>query len=96
LRIKPPYGYYCEIYGRSSISKSGFCVANSVGIIDPGYTGNLMVALTKTDPLATLSLPFKCCQIVFRKHILPEMEEVSSFDCGETVRQGGGFGSTGT
>jgi dUTP pyrophosphatase len=36
--------YY--LYPRSSISKTPLRLANSVGIIDAGYRGNIMVALT--------------------------------------------------
>lgn len=36
-------------------------LANSVGIIDNGYTGNLFIALKKIDPNAEIQLPFRCC-----------------------------------
>lgn len=38
-----PCGYY--MYPRSSISKSKYRMANSVGIIDSGYRGNLIAKL---------------------------------------------------
>lgn len=45
-------GYYLQVFPRSSLSKSGYALANSVGIIDENYTGNIFIALTKTEPFA--------------------------------------------
>jgi dUTP pyrophosphatase len=39
LIIKPPDGYWCAIFNRSSNHKHGFMLANNVGIIDPDYCG---------------------------------------------------------
>lgn len=38
--LKQPLSYY--LYPRSSLSKSSFRFANSVGIIDSGYRGNII------------------------------------------------------
>ena len=95
IKITPPDGYYVEIVPRSSLSKSGYILANSVGIIDPTYSGNLLVALCKVDPYADdISLPFRCCQIIFRKQYHVNIEEcITPIDA--TMRGGGGFGSSG-
>ena len=95
IAVKPPPGYYVEILPRSSMSKTGWMLANSVGTIDPDYTGNLMIALVRVVPDApTLQLPFCKCQLVLRKAEYAEMEEVNGgFE--DTVRGDGGFGSTG-
>ncbi|PNH12592.1 Deoxyuridine 5'-triphosphate nucleotidohydrolase [Tetrabaena socialis] len=86
-------GWYAEVVPRSSLSKSGFMMANSMGIIDRSYTGSIMVALSKIDPDATIEFPFRCCQIIFRHQIHMDIVEVSQpFD--DTVRGAGGFGST--
>jgi dUTP pyrophosphatase len=45
LQVKPPAGHYFEVYPRSSISASPFMLANSVGIIDEAYRGELIVAI---------------------------------------------------
>ena len=45
LQIKPPAGHYFEVYPRSSISPLPFMLANSVGIIDESYRGELIVAI---------------------------------------------------
>lgn len=97
IKVIPPEGYYTEIVGRSSISKSGYMLANNIGIIDPSYTGNLLVALTKTDQQSEdLVLPYKCCQMIFRKHNNHiGLEQIDSFDK-ITNRGEGGFGSSDT
>ena len=48
-----PTAFY--IYPRSSISKTPLRLANSVGIVDSGYRGNLMLALDNINRLPTLS-----------------------------------------
>ena len=93
IRVKP--GFYAEIVPRSSLSKSGYMLANSIGIIDPSYNGNLFIALIKVDPSAPdITLPFRCCQLIFRKQIFMNTIEVTS-DFEDTARGDGGFGSSG-
>lgn len=91
--VVPPSGYYTEILPRSSISKSGYMLSNSVGIIDPDYRGSLKIALTKVvSDAKDLELPFTKCQLVLRKaeeSCIRVVEDVSS-----TKRGTGGFGST--
>ena len=93
IRIAPPTGYYLEILPRSSMSKTGYMLANSVGTIDPEYTGTLKIALIKVDEsLPDIKLPFTRCQLVLRKAEYAEMVHVDSIE--KTVRGDGGFGSS--
>jgi len=93
LQIKPPEGFYIEILPRSSLSKTGYMLSNSVGTIDVGYRGNLLIALTRVDEtVAQLVPPFTKVQLVLRKANFYNVREVESLD--ETVRGDGGFGST--
>lgn len=92
LKLDIPVGYYVELVPRSSLSKSGYMLANSIGIIDCSYKGELLVALTKINDSYELEYPFRCCQLVMRKQIYPDMVEVT--DCGNSSRSEGGFGST--
>jgi dUTP pyrophosphatase len=93
IRVSPPEGYYIEILPRSSLSKTGYMLANSVGIIDPEYTGTLKIALIKIDnELVNIKLPFTRCQLVLRKAEYVEMIQVENF--GTTSRGDGGFGSS--
>lgn len=95
IRIRVPRGYYTEVIPRSSLSKSGYMMANSIGVIDRSYNGNIYVALAKIDEsVPEIKFPFRCCQLVIRKqhHLL--LEETLE-DLEETSRGEGGFGSTG-
>lgn len=94
IKIQVPHGFYAEIVPRSSLSKSGYMLANSMGIIDPAYTGEIFIALVKIVPeAADIEFPFKCCQIILRPHYQLVMEEVYT-DFDTTHRNDGGFGST--
>lgn len=95
IKIQLEFGYYAEIVARSSISKSGYILSNSVGIIDNSYRGNLYIALTKiADDAIAISYPFKCCQLIIKKQEYVNLEEVSEKDLNTTKRNEGGFGST--
>ena len=92
--VEPDNGYYVEVVPRSSLSKTGYIMANSVGIIDPTYRGTIKVALIKIDKFAPdVPLPYRGFQLVVRK------AESADFVCTDselssTVRGSGGFGST--
>jgi dUTP pyrophosphatase len=94
IRVQPAFGWYFDLVPRSSISKSGYMLANSVGIIDRGYTGEIFVPLVKVDPNAPdLELPNRLVQIIPRQIIAAELVEVTEFE--DTVRGDGAFGSSG-
>lgn len=93
IKVQPPHGYYFDLVARSSISKTGYTLANNVGIIDQNYRGEIMVALAKIDPDAeNLKLPCKIAQLIPRAWYNMIMEE-SQID--STLRDDGGFGSSG-
>jgi dUTP pyrophosphatase len=94
IQVQPSSGYYTEIVPRSSLSKSGYMLSNSIGIIDPDYRGNLLVALTKVDDsMPDLTFPYKCAQLIARKVERMDTVQVESLE--DTQRGDGGFGSTG-
>lgn len=94
IAVQPPLGYYFELVGRSSISKTGYIVANSIGIIDASYTGSLKVALIKVNKDAPdLELPARLVQLIPRQ--LVHMDAIEVNDLTETQRAAGGFGSSG-
>ena len=90
-----PMSYY--LYPRSSISKTPFRLANSVGIIDSGYRGNIICMLDKINTTsATIEKHTRYFQICSPgltpiKVILVDSES----ELGYTERGSGGFGSTG-
>lgn len=95
IKVKPPLGYYFILVPRSSITKSGYMLANSIGIIDRSYVGEILVALTKIrDDVPDLILPNKLVQIIPKKIQHFELIEVDSFDDETTSRGEGGFGSS--
>lgn len=96
IKINVDYGYYIEIVPRSSLSKSGYILANSIGIIEKSYSGNLLVALTKIDKeMPDLELPFRCCQLIFKVQISLQMKEIyNQKNINFTTRNNGGFGSS--
>jgi deoxyuridine 5'-triphosphate nucleotidohydrolase len=92
LKVSPPEGYYFILVGRSSISKSGYSLANAIGIIDENYVGEILVALRKhTD--RELTLPNRLVQLILVPKINCEFTVVDSLE--DTERGTGGFGSTG-
>jgi deoxyuridine 5'-triphosphate nucleotidohydrolase len=94
IRVQPAFGWYFDVVPRSSIAKSGYMLANSVGVIDRGYTGEILVPLIKIDPNAPeLRLPARLVQMIPRQIIAAQLVEVEAFD--DTARGAGGFGSTG-
>ena len=97
IQMNIPWGYYVEVVPRSSLSKTGWMLANSVGIIDSSYTGNIYVALACIDQSAQhLELPFKGFQIIIRKQYHANMCIQDINETNKVTSRGtGGFGSTG-
>lgn len=95
LKIDLPLGYYGLIYPRSSLSKSGYMLANSVGVIDYGYHGNIYIALKHINKQTPeISFPFRCCQLILVPQIQVQIQETQNDFC-QSDRNSGGFGSTG-
>lgn len=92
-----PPGFKGILVPRSSISKTNWFLANSMGIIDADYRGEWMMILKTTNSVMYDALPFaigeRCAQIYFDKVNDVEFEEVESLT--DTDRGTGGFGSTG-
>ena len=86
------YPYY--LYARSSIYKTPLRLANSVGIIDRGYRGNLMAALdNRSNDLFELKAGTRLVQLCSFDLRPVNFKIVNSLD--NTERGSGGFGSTG-
>jgi deoxyuridine 5'-triphosphate nucleotidohydrolase len=94
VAVDIPIGFYAELVPRSSISKTGYMLSNSIGIIDPGYTGTIKVPLIKLDnSLPDIVLPCRIAQLILKPYIVSYDDRVYSI--AETTRSSGGFGSTG-
>lgn len=92
-----PVGYKGIIVPRSSISKTNWILANSMGIIDADYRGEWMMVFKCLGEMIYQPLPFgvsdRCGQLYFEKIQDFDIEEVEELS--NTERGTGGFGSTG-
>lgn len=78
--------------------KRGLVMGNSVGLIDPDYTGQIMISVWNrngpgTDPLL-IEPGERIAQMIFVPVVRPEFQVVTDFS-EQTARGAGGFGSTG-
>lgn len=110
LSIEPPEGVHTEIWPRSSISKYDLLMANSIGLIDNQFRGELMIrfkpALRFAQDSKNNSI-YATLPVNLRKYkkgdkiaqlVISQTikaEFVESENLSETVRGSGGFGSTG-
>lgn len=95
LKCAVPEGYYLEINPRSSLGfKKDVMLANTTGIIDAHYRGEIKVALHNNSPVNVyIEDGERVVQCMLKK-----VEEVTSVvvdKLDETDRGEGGFGSTG-
>lgn len=92
--IELPPGYELQVRSRSGIAlKKKVIVANGVGTIDAGYRGEVGVILMALGDVFEIKRGDRIAQGVICK--LPEVELIPATELSETVRGGGGFGSTG-
>lgn len=90
-----PEGYVGLLFPRSSISKTPLRMANSVGVIDAGYKGEIKVPLFNTDEVEIIDIDkySRIAQLVIVPCMDFELELTD--DLGISERGNGGFGSTG-
>ena len=83
------------IYARSGMAcKRGLAPANKVGVVDSDYRGEVCVVLHNHGQTAqTVENGDRIAQLVITPVLQPAYEEAPELD--DTVRSGGGFGSTG-
>jgi dUTP pyrophosphatase len=104
LAIEIPVGKVGLMFARSSISKMAHSIANSVGVIDAPFRGEIKVRMRwkKTQDNLGYTMPdgqvykvgHKVAQLVIVDCWQGELTEVDTLS--ETSRGSGGFGSTGT
>jgi len=92
-KIKVPTGYVGLVFSRSGMAKFGITLANSVGVIDADYRGEVKIPLINhSDTPMVFEKGTRVAQIVFVPCLLADF---TLSDLDETERGEGGFGHTG-
>jgi dUTP pyrophosphatase len=94
LAVEIPEGMVGLVFPRSSVRDKNLSMANSVGVIDHSYRGEVKAYLVNngTDPFP-IKYGDRIAQLVLVPCALPEVELVEAVST--TERGEGGFGSTG-
>lgn len=94
VRVSIPEGCVGLLAARSSLCWRGLLMANGVGIIDAGFTGEIKVPLYNAGNTPSNVLAGeRIAQLVILPCELPEFRRVDKLE--DTERGEGGFGSTG-
>lgn len=94
VAVEIPEGYVGLLFPRSSISKTAVRCANSVGVIDSDYRGEIsMICDLKEQQSPAYYVGDRIGQLVIVPYMAVEFAEVDSLT--ETQRGTGGYGSTG-
>jgi len=94
VHIEVPNGHVGLVFPRSSIAKTNLRLANCVGVIDPGYTGEILAKydMLYNPEMLRYDMGDRCAQILFVKTLDVHFAEVE--ELAETNRGDGGYGST--
>lgn len=100
FQIEPPQGTWVMLVPRSSISTKPLIGANSPGIIDPNYRGDLKFRVKylfhgEDDGYELYKIGDKCCQLILMPAIYSILDFVIDGELSSTNRGEGGFGSSG-
>lgn len=96
IAVAIPEGYAGFVQPRSGLAlRHGLSFANTPGLIDSHYRGEIKVIAINLDPSVPISIGRgdKIAQLVVQRVANALIDEVEELD--ETVRGEGGFGSTG-
>ena len=95
IALEVPQGCAGLIYARSGLAcKRGLAPANKVGVVDSDYRGEIMVALHNHGAIPqTVENGERIAQFVITPVLTPAYEVAQELS--DTVRDQGGFGSTG-
>lgn len=94
IAVEIPQGYMGLLVPRSSMSKTPLRCANSVGIIDADYRGELSIAYENISCSDyTIFRGDRIAQLIIVPIAIVDVEEAQALS--ETERGDGGYGSTG-
>lgn len=94
IRVAIPDGYYGQLVLRSSAGARGLVMPHGVGVIDPGYRGNLKVLVAALAEPVLVAARERICQLIVLP--LPSVDVAAGVVDDSTDRGASGFGSTGT
>ena len=97
IAIALPDGYAGFVQPRSGMAlKRGLSIANTPGLIDAHYRGEIKVIAVNLDPRETIRIERgeRIAQLVIQQVPVVHLVEVDELD--ETDRGAGGFGSSGS
>ena len=95
VAVEIPPGHVGLLFPRSSVSKTSMSLANSVGVIDSGYRGEIMLKYRHINSLNPFyKVEDRVGQIMIIPH--PKIEFIEVEELSITDRGDGGFGSTGS
>jgi len=93
LAVEIPEGFVGLLFPRSSVSKTSLILSNSVGVIDSGYRGPIMMKYRYPEEGNVYDVGDRVGQLLILPYPQIEFEEVEELS--DTDRGEGGFGSTG-
>jgi dUTP pyrophosphatase len=93
IALEIPEGYVGLVFPRSSISKTGMILSNSVGVIDSSYRGEIKFRFKYISGTASYEVGDRVGQLIIIPYPTVEFEEVDNLE--NTQRGSDGFGSTG-
>lgn len=94
LAFAIPEGYVGLLFPRSSISKTGLVLSNSVGVLDSGYRDEVEFRFKLVNNIVdTYKEGDRIGQIIIVPHPKIEFDDVDELS--NEGNRGGGFGSTG-
>lgn len=99
VKVEPPEGWCVLLAPRSGLGLRGLILANTVGLIDNDYRGNLIGTFCLRGDAAEDSITFKEGDRVMQAAVVPYFTGafmlVDEKDLSETARGKGGYGSSG-
>ena len=92
IAVEIPPGYVGLVFPRSSVCKTGLSLANSVGVIDSDYVGELSAVFYLRSGCRVYNVGDRIGQLLIVP--IPEVEFMEVDELSETERGAGGYGST--
>lgn len=98
VKLKPPQGTFAMCVPRSGLASKG--ISAEIGIVDPDYTGELMVSMTNNSIDPYIINPYdRIAQVIFIPYQCVSLEDIEYVDSVEELndtadRGDAGFGST--